>query len=164
MKVHFTGICGTGMGQLAMLFRELGHEVRGSDTAFDPPTGPALTAVGIGTTKGYAVENLGWEPDLVVIGNVIRKDNPEATFARETKLNATSMSGALRTHPLPGRRAVVVTGTHGKTTTSTMVAHMLRKGDLEPGWFIGGVPKNLPSGSAVGKKARSLLIGDPQIQ
>jgi UDP-N-acetylmuramate: L-alanyl-gamma-D-glutamyl-meso-diaminopimelate ligase len=91
------------------------------------------------------------------IGNVIRRDNVEAQAVQDRALTATSMSAALRAYVLPQRRAVVVAGTHGKTTTSTIVAHLLRKGDLDPGWFIGGIPKNLPSGSALGKRSRSLL-------
>ncbi len=157
MRVHFTGISGTGMGALALLFREAGHEVRGSDMAFDPPIGPALENAGIPLLRGYAAANLDWGPELTVVGNAIRKDNPEATRLRDEGLRAASMSGALRELFLTGRRAVAICGTHGKTTTSAMVAHLLRKAELDPGWFIGGVPKNLPAGAAIGRAKRGLL-------
>lgn len=156
MKVHLVGVCGTGMGSLAMLFRAQGHEVSGSDASFDPPMGPALEAAGIRCMTGYRAENLEPAPDLVVIGNAIRKDNPEASAVRERNIPQTSMSGAIREHFLPGRRPLVCAGTHGKTTTSTMCAWILAKADLEPGYFIGGLPKDLPSGAALGGGKRRL--------
>jgi UDP-N-acetylmuramate: L-alanyl-gamma-D-glutamyl-meso-diaminopimelate ligase len=159
MKIHLIGICGAGMGSLAMLFREAGHDVSGSDVAFDPPTGPALRAAGIPLVQGYAAKNLEPAPDLVVVGNAIRKDNPEAAAARELSVPALSMSGALRRYFLEGRRPLVVAGTHGKTTTSTMCAWILARAGFEPGWFIGGVPKDLPAGAAVGRAAVSLTKG-----
>jgi UDP-N-acetylmuramate: L-alanyl-gamma-D-glutamyl-meso-diaminopimelate ligase len=160
MKVHLIGISGTGMGSLALLFREAGHEVSGSDVSFDPPTGPALREAGIPLVQGYAASNLAHEPDLVVVGNAIRKDNPEATaaLAREGA-KALSMSGALRKHFLEGRRPLVVAGTHGKTTTSSMCAWILQSAGTDTGWFIGGIPKNLPAGAAIGRANVSLTKG-----
>jgi UDP-N-acetylmuramate: L-alanyl-gamma-D-glutamyl-meso-diaminopimelate ligase len=95
-------------------------------------------------------------PDLVVVGNVIRQDNPEASAALARGLARTSMSRALRDHFLVGRKPLIVTGTHGKTTTATMCAHLLAKSDREPGWFIGGVPRDLPAGAAIGQTKRRL--------
>lgn len=157
MHVHLVGVCGTGMGSLAMLFRAQGHDVSGSDAAFDPPMGPALEAAGIRCLAGYRAENVDPAPDLVVVGNAIRKDNVEAAAVRERGLRATSMSGALREVFLPGRRPLVCAGTHGKTTTSTMCAWLLAQADLDPGYFIGGLPKDLPSGAAIGGAKRRLI-------
>ena len=154
MRVHFVGICGTGMGSLALLFRDAGHEVSGSDQSFDPPMGPALRASGVRCLEGFDPSHV--DADLVVVGNAIRKDNVEARAAEERGLTRTSMSAALREHFLQKRRPLVVAGTHGKTTTSTMAAWILESAGLEPGWFIGGIPKNLPSGAAIGRTKQSL--------
>lgn len=160
MKVHLTGICGSGMSQLGRLFRDAGHEVRGSDISFDPPSGPELERLGVQMFKGYAAENLTWGPDTIVIGNAIRRDNPEAVAAAEnTTAKSFSMSEALRTYFLAGRRAVIAAGTHGKTTTSSLLAHLFAKADFEPGYFIGGAPKDLPGGAAMGRTKAQLTSG-----
>src|SRR6478735_8923987 len=101
MRAHLIGVSGTGMGALALLFREAGHAVRGSDTSFAPPMGPALQAAGVECLTGYDPAHLDGPdgaPDVVVVGNVIRKDNVEAIAAEERGLVRTSMSQALRTH------------------------------------------------------------------
>ena len=156
MRVHLVGVSGTGMGQLALLLRDAGHDVSGSDMAFDPPMGPALEAAGIRCVKGYSAEHILPELGLVVIGNAIRKENPEAMRAEELGLARQSMSGTLREHFLLRRRPLVVAGTHGKTTTSSMCAWILHEAKLEPGFFIGGLPKNFPSGAAIGSTRRKL--------
>ncbi len=156
MRVHLIGICGTGMGSLATLLRDAGHDVSGSDQSFDPPMGPALRAAGVTCLEGYDASHVPEGCDLVVVGNAIRKDNAEARAAEERALARTSMSAALREHFLEKRRPLVVAGTHGKTTTSTMCAWLLESAGQEPGWFIGGIPKNLPSGAAIGRVKRSL--------
>ncbi len=156
MHIHLIGICGTGMGALALLLREAGHTVTGSDANFDPPIGPALQAASIVCMRGYKRENLEPRPDLVVVGNVIRRDNPEASHAEALSIERTSMSGALRRMFLTGRRPLIVAGTHGKTTTSAMCAWLLETAGFSPGWFIGGVPKNLPSGANIGETRRKL--------
>ncbi len=154
--VHLIGVSGTGMGALAMLFRERGARVTGSDVAFDPPIGPALEAAGIECLRGYDAAHLEPRPDLVVVGNAIRRDNAEAVAAEAAGLRRVSMSGALREEFLANRRAVVVCGTHGKTTTTSIAAWVLESAGLAPGWFIGGIPKNLPHGAAIGRAQRSL--------
>lgn len=156
MRVHLIGVCGTGMGQLALLYRQLGAEVTGSDVAFDPPVGPELERAGVSLLQGYAAEHLQGPLDRVVVGNVIRRDNPEAQAAERDELPRSSMSRALREEFLRGRRSVVVSGTHGKTTTSALCTHLLRAGELEPGWFVGGVPKTLPAGAGLGRQRRAL--------
>ena len=159
MHVHFVGVSGTGMGALAALFREAGHDVSGSDTSYDPPIGPALRAIGVRCLDGYDPSHLEPRPDLVVVGNVVRRTNVEAAAAESLGLNRTSMSAALREHFLARRKPLVVCGTHGKTTTSAMCAWILARAELEPGWFIGGIPKNLPAGAAIGRTKRK-LTGD----
>ncbi|HEY5147571.1 MAG TPA: Mur ligase domain-containing protein, partial [Polyangiaceae bacterium] len=154
MRVHLIGVSGTGMGALAALLREAGDDVSGSDVAFDPPIGPMLQRLGVRCLEGYDAANLEPRPDLVVVGNAIRRSNPEAlaveALAVEGVLAKTSMSAALRERFLVKRRPLVVAGTHGKTTTSAMCAWLLSRAGFEPGWFIGGVPKGLPASAAIG--------------
>jgi len=150
MRVHLVGVSGTGMGALAALLVEAGHEVSGSDVAFDPPIGPALQALGVRCAQGYDAAHLEDRPDLVVVGNAIRRENPEAVAAERLGLTRVSMSGALREHFLARRRPLVVAGTHGKTTTSAMCAWLLSRAGFDPGWFIGGIPKGLDRGAAIG--------------
>jgi UDP-N-acetylmuramate: L-alanyl-gamma-D-glutamyl-meso-diaminopimelate ligase len=150
MRVHLVGVSGTGMGALASLFREGGHEVSGSDVAFDPPIGPTLRALGVRCFEGYDAAHIEPSLDLVVIGNAIRRNNPEAEAAERLGVARASMSSALHKHFLAGRRPLVVAGTHGKTTTSAMCAWLLERAGLEPGWFIGGIPKGLKGGAAIG--------------
>ncbi|MDP9151380.1 MAG: Mur ligase domain-containing protein, partial [Myxococcota bacterium] len=150
MHVHLVGVSGTGMGALAALFCEAGHVVSGSDVAFDPPVGPALRALGVRCLDGYDSSHLDPRPDLVVVGNAIRRGNVEAEAAEQLGLARVSMSAALRAHFLSGRRPLVVAGTHGKTTTSAMCAWLLSRAEYVPGWFIGGVPKGLAAGAAIG--------------
>jgi UDP-N-acetylmuramate: L-alanyl-gamma-D-glutamyl-meso-diaminopimelate ligase len=147
------------MGQLALLLRDAGHDVSGSDTSFDPPMGPALEAAGIRCLRGFAAAHVTSELDRVVVGNAIRKENAEAQRAEELDLPRASMSATLRELFLTGRRPLVVAGTHGKTTTSSMCAWILHEAGLEPGFFIGGLPKNFPSGAAIGSTKRKLVSG-----
>ncbi len=156
MHVHLIGVSGTGMGALAALFTQAGHDVSGSDAAFDPPIGPALETAGVRCLEGYDAAHLEPAPDLVVVGNAIRRTNVEAIAAEERGLPRVSMSAALREHFLEGRRPLVVAGTHGKTTTAAMCAWILTRAEREPGWFIGGLPKNLPAGAAIGSTKRKL--------
>ncbi len=138
------------MGALAALLREAGHEVSGSDIAFDPPVGPLLAGLGVRCEQGYDAAHLAPRPDLVVVGNAIRRDNPEAEEAERLGVARASMSHTLRERFLAKRRPLVVAGTHGKTTTSAMCAWILASAGYDPGWFIGGLPKNLPAAAAIG--------------
>jgi UDP-N-acetylmuramate: L-alanyl-gamma-D-glutamyl-meso-diaminopimelate ligase len=138
------------MAALAALLREAGEDVSGSDVAFDPPMGPMLQGLGIRCLAGYDPRHLEPRPDLVVVGNAIRRDNPEAQEVERLGLARASMSGTIRQRFLSKRRPLVVAGTHGKTTTSAMSAWVLWRAGLEPGWFIGGVPKSLPGSAAMG--------------
>lgn len=140
MHVHLIGVCGTGMGAFAGLLRSTGHRVTGSDTAFHPPMGEALTRWGIETLTGYDPRHLEPAPDLVIIGNVCRPDNVEARAAIERGLRYDSFPGALAERFLRERRSFVVTGTHGKTTTSTLLAFLLDAAGQAPGFLVGGLP------------------------
>src|ERR1019366_7994606 len=142
MRIHMVGVSGTGMGALAALFREEGDEVSGSDVAFNPPVGPMLKTLGVRCLEGYDAANLDPRPDLVVVGNAIRRTNVEAqaveALALEGVLAKTSMSAALRERFLAKRRPLVVAGTHGKTTTSAMGAWLLSRAGHDPGRVLGG--------------------------
>ncbi len=142
MHVHFVGVAGTGMGSLAGLFKQAGHRVTGSDVAFYPPMGPALARWGIETREGFGAHHLEPRPDLVVIGNVCKKDNPEARAAIDGGIPYASMAHALASHVLEGTSPLVVAGTHGKTTTTAIAAWLAEAAGLEPGFLVGGLPKN----------------------
>ena len=150
MHVHFVAVAGTGMGALAGLFKAAGHDVSGSDTAFYPPMGPALERWGIRLVEGFDPAHLSPRPDLVVIGNVCRPHNVEARAAIDGGLTVTTMAHALADHMLAGRSALVVGGTHGKTTTSAMCAWLLHEGGRDPGFLIGGLPKNFDTSFRLG--------------
>jgi len=145
------------MGQLAMLLQQAGHDVSGSDVSFDPPMGPALDAAGIRCLRGYDGAHVHAGLDHVIVGNAIRRDNAEAVRAGELHLARNSMSRTLRELFLMKRTPLVVCGTHGKTTTSAMCAWILKQAGLEPGYFIGGLPKNFSSGAAIGRTKWNIL-------
>lgn len=132
------------MAPLAGLLRELGHEVSGSDIAFDPPMGPALVEWGVRCVQGFSAEHLEPVPDMVVIGNVCRPDNVEARAAIDRGLPYTHIAGALARFALEGTSPLVVAGTHGKTTTTALSALLLDRAGLSPGYLVGGRPKDLP--------------------
>jgi UDP-N-acetylmuramate: L-alanyl-gamma-D-glutamyl-meso-diaminopimelate ligase len=144
MHIHIVGVSGSGMGSLAGLLRELGHDVSGSDVAFDPPMGPALTAWGVRCLRGFDASHLSPAPDLVVVGNVCRAQNPEARAAIDGGLPYTHIGGALQRFALASTSPLVVAGTHGKTTTTALSAHLLDKAGFSPGFLIGGLPLDFP--------------------
>jgi UDP-N-acetylmuramate: L-alanyl-gamma-D-glutamyl-meso-diaminopimelate ligase len=132
------------MGAFAGLLKQAGHRVSGSDTAFYAPMGDALRSWGIETLTGYDAAHLVPAPDLVVVGNVCRRDNPEARAAIELGLPYKSFPGAMRAMFLRERRSFVVSGTHGKTTTSALLAFLLDATGRAPGFLIGGIPSDFP--------------------
>ncbi|MFO0586323.1 MAG: Mur ligase family protein [Polyangiaceae bacterium] len=161
MRVHFVAIAGTGMGALSGLFKAAGHDVSGSDVAFYPPMGPALRAWGVRCLEGFDPKHLDPAPDLVVVGNVCRPTNPEAKAARDAGMNVTTMAHALADHMLPGTSPLVVGGTHGKTTTSALCAFLLHHAGRDPGFLIGGLPKDFAeSFRLAGREKRLGLLGD----
>ncbi len=159
-RIHLTAIGGVGMTSLAGLLVGQGHRVRGSDVDVYPPASDQLAALGVPVARGYAPANLDPRPDLLVMGNAIRADNPEAVEARRRGIPTLSMPEALETLVLPGRVPLVVAGTHGKTTSSSLLAWVLRTAGRAPGWFIGGAPIDLPAGYALGEGDEFVLEGD----
>ena len=168
MRVHFIGIGGTGMGALAGLLKEAGHDVRGSDGPLYPPMSTQLAHAGIPVFEGFRADNLAWDPDVVVVGNVCKKDHVEVLAARERSVPLESFPSMLARTLLEHRRAQVVAGTHGKTTTSSLLTWMLHVAGRDPSWLIGGVPQNLgrgnhlaePSADAGGRGETIVLEGD----
>jgi UDP-N-acetylmuramate: L-alanyl-gamma-D-glutamyl-meso-diaminopimelate ligase len=158
--VHVSGVCGTGTGALASLLRAMGIQVRGSDSHVYPPMSTFLAERSIPILEGYRAEHLADRPDWVVIGNALSRDNPEATAAETLGLRVTSFPAALEQWVLPERLPVVVAGTHGKTTTTTMVTHLLRHAGIDPGWLIGGIPLGLPGPAHLGTGAPFVIEGD----
>jgi UDP-N-acetylmuramate: L-alanyl-gamma-D-glutamyl-meso-diaminopimelate ligase len=158
--IHMTAIGGVGMAALAGLLTELGHRVRGSDLEIYPPASDELARLGVPVVRGYRAENLEPRPDLVVIGNAITAKNPEAIAARVHGIPTISLPEALEWLCLPGRFPVVVAGTHGKTTSASFLATVLREAGRDPGWFIGGMPLDLPRSYALGAGREFVLEGD----
>lgn len=159
-SIHMTAIGGVGMAALAGLLTELGHRVRGSDLEIYPPASDELARLGVPVAKGYRAQNLDPRPDLVVMGNAIPAKNPEAIAARVHGIPTISLPEALEWLCLPERLPVVVAGTHGKTTTATFCASVLRAAGRDPGWFIGGMPLDLPRSYALGGGREFVLEGD----
>ncbi|HQQ74513.1 MAG TPA: UDP-N-acetylmuramate:L-alanyl-gamma-D-glutamyl-meso-diaminopimelate ligase [Pseudomonadales bacterium] len=150
MHLHFLGICGTFMGSLAMLARELGHTVTGSDANVYPPMSTQLQQQGIVITEGYDPAQLQPPPDLVIVGNAMSRGNPAVEYLLDAGLPYTSGPQWLCDHVLPGRWVLAVAGTHGKTTTSTMLAWILECAGMQPGFLIGGVPQCFPVSARLG--------------
>lgn len=161
MKIHIMGIGGTAMSAVAGLLKDSGHEVRGTDRVYPyPPVGDLLQNLGITVMHPYDPANLDWGPDLVVVGNVIRRDNCEAEAMRERAIPFMSFPEALREHYLGGRVPLVVTGTHGKTTASSLIAWLLYAQGFNPGYLIGGVPVDFGSNFRAGKGSHFVVEGD----
>jgi UDP-N-acetylmuramate: L-alanyl-gamma-D-glutamyl-meso-diaminopimelate ligase len=158
MHVHLIGVAGTGMGALAGLLQAAGHRVSGSDVAFYPPMGDALRRWGIETKTGFSPANLEPRPDLVIVGNVCRKDNPEARAAIDGGLRYASMPGALEELFLTQRASWVIAGTHGKTTTTTLVAYLLHALGRDPGLLVGGIPLDFGESFRVGRVDAPFVI------
>jgi UDP-N-acetylmuramate: L-alanyl-gamma-D-glutamyl-meso-diaminopimelate ligase len=142
MHLHILGICGTFMGGLAVIAREAGHKVTGCDAKVYPPMSTQLEAQGIELIEGYGAEQIALRPDVYVIGNVIMRGNPLMEAILEQGAPYVSGPQWLRENVLQGRWVLAVAGTHGKTTTSAMLAWILEDAGLSPGFLIGGVPQN----------------------
>jgi UDP-N-acetylmuramate: L-alanyl-gamma-D-glutamyl-meso-diaminopimelate ligase len=150
MHLHILGICGTFMGGIALLARALGHEVSGSDVNVYPPMSTQLAEAGIALHEGYDYDPSSYAPDLVVIGNALGRGNPAVEAALNAGLAYTSGPQWLQEYVLQGRWVLAVSGTHGKTTTSAMLAHILEDAKLAPGFLVGGVPKNFGQSARLG--------------
>jgi UDP-N-acetylmuramate: L-alanyl-gamma-D-glutamyl-meso-diaminopimelate ligase len=160
LHIHLLGICGTGMAALAGILKELGHQVTGSDEHVYPPMSTFLQGLGIPIQNGYRAENLDPRPDLVVVGNVIRRENPEAQAVEDLGLSRLSLPEALNRFLVGSRQSLVVTGTHGKTTTTALLSWLLSATDRDPGFMVGGLAKNFASNYRVGQGPYVVLEGD----
>jgi len=140
--IHILGICGTFMGGIALLARELGYRVTGSDANVYPPMSTQLRAAGIDLMEGYRPEHLARRPDCVVVGNALSRGNPLVEHMLDVGLPYTSGPAWLAEHVLQGRWVLAVAGTHGKTTTASLLAWILEHAGMSPGFLIGGVPGN----------------------
>ncbi|MBH0094886.1 UDP-N-acetylmuramate:L-alanyl-gamma-D-glutamyl-meso-diaminopimelate ligase [Psychrobacter sp. NZS113] len=140
MHIHILGICGTFMGSLALLARELGHTVTGSDANVYPPMSTQLENAGVTIEAGYLIEHLQPAPDLVVVGNAMKRGMDVIEYMLDTGLRYTSGPQFLSEEVLQSRHVIAVAGTHGKTTTTTMLAWILHYAGIDTGFLIGGVP------------------------
>ncbi|HEX5362544.1 MAG TPA: UDP-N-acetylmuramate:L-alanyl-gamma-D-glutamyl-meso-diaminopimelate ligase [Fluviicoccus sp.] len=150
MHIHILGICGTFMGSLAVLAKNLGHTVTGSDANVYPPMSTQLEAQGISLMQGYDPSHLQPRPDLVIVGNAMKRGIPAVEYVLNEGIPYTSGPQWLAQYVLQGKHVLGVAGTHGKTTTTTMVAWILEQAGLEPGFLIGGVPKGFEASARLG--------------
>ena len=165
MRLHILGICGTFMGGLAALARELGLAVEGSDASVYPPMSTQLEALGIALMPGYAAEHLQPSPgrpapDLVLVGNAMSRGNPAVEYLLDQRLRYTSGPQWLGDTVLAGRDVLAVAGTHGKTTTSSLLAHLLEQAGRAPGFLIGGVPGNFGVSARLGNGEPFVIEAD----
>jgi UDP-N-acetylmuramate: L-alanyl-gamma-D-glutamyl-meso-diaminopimelate ligase len=158
--IHLIGICGTGMGALAGLLKTRGYEVTGSDLHAYPPMSTELESLGITVMEGYRAANLDHSPDLVVVGNVCRPDHPEAMAARERGLAFASLPTTVRDLFLAEKKSIVVAGTHGKTTISSLTAFLLHETGRDPSFLIGGITGNFGTGYGIGAGEWFVIEGD----
>ncbi len=151
MRIHILGICGTFMGGVALLARQMGYEVTGSDANVYPPMSTQLEAAGITLHEGYDPAPLDPAPDIVVVGNAMSRGNPSVEFVLDRGLPYLSGPQFLADYVLRDRWVVAVAGTHGKTTTSAMLAWILEYAHLKPGFLIGGIPANFGLSARLGE-------------
>jgi UDP-N-acetylmuramate: L-alanyl-gamma-D-glutamyl-meso-diaminopimelate ligase len=160
MKIYFMGICGTAMGNAALLARAAGHEVLGADSGVYPPMSTVLAEAGIALHEGYDAARLAaLAPDLVVIGNAMSRGNAEVEWLLDARaIDFTSLPALLHSSVLKRRDNIVVCGTHGKTTTTALAAFLLRAAGRDPGFLIGGVPQDPPVGAHLGASGDPFVI------
>jgi UDP-N-acetylmuramate: L-alanyl-gamma-D-glutamyl-meso-diaminopimelate ligase len=159
-KFHFLGICGTAMGSVAAALRERGFAVTGSDENIYPPMSTFLEEKGIALYQDYRAENIPADADVVVIGNAMKRGNPEVETVLNRKLFYLSLPEVLKNYFLRDRHNLVVSGTHGKTTTTALLAWMMETAGLNPGYLIGGIPKNLGQGARLNDSKFFVIEGD----
>jgi UDP-N-acetylmuramate: L-alanyl-gamma-D-glutamyl-meso-diaminopimelate ligase len=160
MKLHILGICGTFMGGVAALARELGHEVDGSDQNVYPPMSTQLEQLGITLTAGYKAENITVDTQQVIVGNALSRGNPAVEHVLNQQLNYISGAEWLRENVLPKRTTLAVAGTHGKTTTTSILTFLLEAAGREPGFLVGGVPENFGVSARLGKGKEFVVEAD----
>ncbi len=159
-RIHLIAVCGTAMGALACMLKELGYAVTGSDHKVYPPMSDFLRERGIVIADGFHADNVAYGPDLVVIGNAVSRENVEAQQTAAMGLYYCSMPQALNHFAVAHRKSILITGTHGKTTTSALMAWMLYRAGLDPTYMIGGILKNFNSNYRMGQGAHAVIEGD----
>ncbi len=158
--LHLIGICGTAMASLAGMLRQRGFQVTGSDNAAYPPMWDFLRSLGIAIRQPYSEKHLAPVPDLVIVGNAISRGNPELEHALDQRIPLASLPEILRREFLAGQERIVVAGTHGKTTTTSMLAWIFEVAGLKPSFLIGGLAENFGSSFALGEGEHFILEGD----
>lgn len=160
MHIHILGICGTFMGGIAAIAKSLGHKVTGSDANVYPPMSTQLEQLGIALTQGYDPKQLQPAPDLVIIGNAMSRGNPAVEYTLDQNIPYSSGPQWLAEQVLHQRWVLAVSGTHGKTTTSSMLAWVLEYAGLKPGFLIGGIPQNFDSSARLGESPFFVIEAD----
>ncbi len=160
MKLHILGIAGTFMGGVAALARELGHSVDGSDQNVYPPMSTQLEQLGITLSQGYDPKHITADTEVVVVGNALSRGNAAVEFVLNEQLNYTSGAEWLRENVLPGRATLAVAGTHGKTTTTSILAWLLEAAGRDPGFLVGGVPENFGVSARLGSGREFVVEAD----
>jgi UDP-N-acetylmuramate: L-alanyl-gamma-D-glutamyl-meso-diaminopimelate ligase len=158
--IHLIGICGTAMASLAGMLQQRGHRVTGSDAAAYPPMSDFLASLGIPLAQPFAAENLQPRPDLVVVGNAISRGNVELEYNLDQRIPFCSMPQILHDEFLRGKEVLVVAGTHGKTTTTSMLAWIFHTAGLQPSFLIGGIAENFGSSFQLGHGKHFIIEGD----
>jgi UDP-N-acetylmuramate: L-alanyl-gamma-D-glutamyl-meso-diaminopimelate ligase len=158
--IHFIGICGTAMASVAVAMKKRGFNISGSDQNVYPPMSNFLQQNGIKIMNGYNESNLSHNPDLVIVGNSVSRGNPEVEALLNNKLNYCSLPELIKFFFLPGKRSIVVCGTHGKTTTTSIITWILKTAGFNPSYLIGGIPLNLGSGAEFTNSQWFVLEGD----
>ncbi len=158
--IHLIGVCGTGMASLAGMLKTRGYRVTGSDQQAYPPMSALLADLGIPVFQGYSAAHLSPPPDLVVVGNVITRENPEAMALAEKHIPYVSLPQALRHFAFQGKKNLVICGTHGKTTTASILAWILETAGLSPGFMIGGIPLNFGQNFKTSETEYFVIEGD----
>ena len=159
-KIHLVAACGTGMGTLACILKEMGYQVTGSDQNVYPPMSDFLAEKGVRLFSGFDPENLAHEPDLVIIGNAVTRENIEAQAVLEQKIEYLSMPQAVNQFIAQGKKIILVTGTHGKTTTSSIMAHLFETAGLSPSFLVGGILRDFNSSFQLGSGDYMVIEGD----
>jgi UDP-N-acetylmuramate: L-alanyl-gamma-D-glutamyl-meso-diaminopimelate ligase len=159
-RIHLIGICGTAMATLAALLKNRGYDVRGSDQNVYPPMSDFLAEQQISTLQGYTPEHISGDLDLVVVGNAISRGNPEVEEVLDRKIRYCSLPEAIRDHFLWGARSIVIAGTHGKTTTTSLAGWILTHGGADPNVFIGGIAENFAGSYRIGGGREFVIEGD----
>ena len=159
-KLHILGIAGTFMGGVAALARELGHEVEGSDQAVYPPMSTQLEQLGIALSQGYSPDNMSPDCHEIVIGNALSRGNAAVEHVLDAGLKYTSVAQWLAENVLPGRETIAVAGTHGKTTTTTILSYLLQAAGREPGFLIGGVAEDFGVSARIGSGREFVVEAD----